>query len=269
MKLVQTSLIFLLLALPLAACAQESSAPAEPETADVRPKAAAERARPAEAINRAPAPSAVSESATGSTPTPPTRQYAAGEYYAVIQPPQPTDHPDRIEVMEVFSYACPHCFDFETYINAWLETKPDDVVFTRLPAIFNPIYENYARAYYTARALGILDDTHSDLFDAIHQSNQRFRSQEDLAAFYSAYGVNPDTYLSTANSFAVETKVNRAQVLAPRYGVRAVPTIIVNGKYRVQGGAPIRSYDELLDVVDYLVWKERQAMAGGDQAANG
>lgn len=191
-----------------------------------------------------------------------TEQYVAGKHYEVIEPARPTDHPNKVEVIEFFTYYCPHCYAFDPILNDWLKTKPDYVAFMRVPVVFNRLARNYARGWYTAKALGIAEESHTDLFDAIHQKNHRMRSQEELAEFYSDYGVDPDTYLSTAHSFAVETNLSRAGVLSRRYGITGVPTIIVNGQYRVMAGGAVGSWEEVLDVVDYLVQKEhREAKA--------
>ena len=94
--------------------------------------------------------------------------YADGDGYMTITPAQPTQSEDKIEVVEVFWYACPHCFDFEPHISKWLETKPDDVEFRRMPGIFRKNWIRHAKAYFTAEKLGVLDVILTSLFDATH-----------------------------------------------------------------------------------------------------
>lgn len=181
------------------------------------------------------------------------QQFVEGKDYALIEPAQPTDHPGKVEVMEVFWYGCPHCYSFEPYLTEWVKSeKPDYVAFTRLPAVLNRQWEVHGRAYYTAEALGVLDEVHKPLFDAIHEQNRRLASNEALAEFFAEHGVSADAYLSTSQSFAVENKLRRASMLPGRMGISGVPSMVVNGKYRVDARMA-GSYQKLLDTVEYLV----------------
>src|SRR5690606_5470625 len=94
--------------------------------------------------------------------------WEAGKHYFVIDPPQPTASGERIEVLEVFSYACPHCAHFQPYAEQIRQALPKYAAFDYMPAIFNAQWEPFARAYYTAQSLGVLDATHQPLFDALH-----------------------------------------------------------------------------------------------------
>jgi len=196
--------------------------------------------------------------------------FQAGQDYVVVQPPQPTDHPGKVEVMEIFWYGCPHCYDFEPHLENWIANKPDYVAFVRLPAVLNRQWEVHGRAFYTAQALGILDEIHKPLFDAIHKDHRQLFTDEQVAKFFEEHGVDPKTYEATANSFAVQTRLNRARTLPGRYGVTGVPTVIVNGKYRIDARMA-KSWDRFLDIIDFLVAKEHQQMesAATNQAAAG
>jgi len=191
-------------------------------------------------------------------------EFDEGINYDVIATPQPTSEPDKIEVLELFWYGCPHCYHLEHDVQAWLKTKPDDVDFVRVPAVLGPSWELLGRAYYTAQLLGVEDTMHQALFDRIHKDRKMIRNVGDLAAIFVENGVSEEDFFSTYQSFAVVTKTNRAKQAHERYGVTGVPAIIVNGKYRTSA-KQAGGNKQIFDVVDYLVEKERRA--GGEQAA--
>src|SRR5512147_1433965 len=157
--------------------------------------------------------------------------FVEGTQYTRLATPQSTSAPDKIEVVELFSYACPHCFHMEPELGKWLKAKPDDVVFVRLPVVFRPEWEVLAKAYFTAEILGVLDKTHEALFDAIHVKDQKFGDESAMQAFFVSQGVSADDFRNTFNSFAVAVKVNSAKLLSRRYAITGVPTFIVNGKF--------------------------------------
>lgn len=194
--------------------------------------------------------------------------FTEGTQYTRLATPQPTSAPDKIEVVEMFSYACPHCFHMEPELNAWLKTKPDDVVLVRLPVVFRPEWELLAKAYFTAQILGVLDKTHEALFEAMHEKNRKFDDEAAMQAFFVEQGVSAEDFHNTVNSFAVAVKVNSAKLMTRRYAITGVPTFIVNGKFSTSaslvGGKESKlSVKELnektLQVIDYLVAQERSA----------
>ncbi len=141
------------------------------------------------------------KSAAKATPEPALQ---AGKDYLLINPPQPTAG-DDVVVTEVFSYACPHCAEFQPYAEELKSKLPKGVKFTLLPAVFNAMWEPYARAFYTAQSMGLVAKTHQALFDAIHRDHQPLRTIQDLAnLFYVNYGANPGEFLSTATSFVID-----------------------------------------------------------------
>ena len=164
-------------------------------------------------------------------------QWEAGKDYVLINPPVPTNS-DKVVVPEVFSYACPHCAHYQPYADELKAKLPAGAQFELLPAVFQPAWEPFARAFYTAKSLGLLDKTHQALFDAVHRDHQPLRTIEDLAnLFYANYGANPGTFLSTATSFVIEGEMAQGTQRTRDYGVEATPTLIVNGKYRVSMNA--------------------------------
>jgi thiol:disulfide interchange protein DsbA len=161
------------------------------------------------------------------------RAWQAGLDYFLIEPAQPVAG-DKIQVTEVFSYACPHCAHFQPYAEELKSKLPATAQFDLLPATFQPPWEPFARGFYAAKSLGLLDKTHQALFDALHRDHQPLRTIEDLAnLFYANYGANPATFLSTATSFVVEGEMARGNDLVRLYHIDATPTLVIDGKYRV------------------------------------
>lgn len=200
-------------------------------------------------------------SACAAEQAPPAPEWKEGENYFLIDPPVATSSGDRIEVLEVFSYACPHCASFQPYAGQIRERLPDHAAFQGMPAIFNAQWEPFARAYYTAQSLGVLERTHQPLFDALHQEGRPLRSINDLAGFYASHGVDEDKFLDASGSFEVESKMRRSMDVVRQAGVDGTPSVIVNGKYRVTG-ASAGGFPQVVDLVLWLVAKEHSAKAG-------
>ena len=182
-----------------------------------------------------------------------------GIEYKRVSPAQATITKNKVEVVELFWYGCPHCFHFEPHLKKWLKNKPDNVVFYRIPAVFNPAWELHARAFYAATSLGLFDDGkrefHDAFFDEIHKRKKRLNNKKLLQKFFARFKISAEDFNNTFDSFAVNTKVNRAVTLSKRYQLEGVPTIIVNGKYRTDG--PMAGGRKgLIKVLDFLIKKE-------------
>ena len=182
----------------------------------------------------------------------------AGKNYFIIDPPQPTASGDKIEVLEVFNYACVHCAHFQPYADEIKAKLPASAQFSYMPAIFNEQWEAYARAFYSAQALGVQEKTHQAVFDAVHRDKRAMRSFDDIAAFYAEQGVDTAKFKAASTSFEVESKLTRSRDMVPKFGVDGTPTLIVNGKYRMTG-ASAGGYPQLVALVDTLVKKEQHA----------
>ena len=182
--------------------------------------------------------------------------------YEVLQPPQLTETGDRIEVVDVFWYGCPHCYTFLPMMEAYDLVKPEYVEIRRLPAIFRENWMAHARAFYTAELLGVVDSTHRPLFEEIHEQRNPTDHKEALAAFFERQGVDRGTFEQTWDSFAVESLVRKSILMQQRYGITGTPSVVVNGKYRVTGRLA-GGYDNVIPVVMALVEKEREARQGG------
>ena len=192
----------------------------------------------------------------------PAKTWEAGTNYFLVDPPQPTATGSKVEVLEVFSYACSHCAHFQPYAEQIKQSLPAYAQFVYMPAIFNAQWEPYARAYYTAQSLGVLEQTHQALFDALHRDHVPLRSIEDLAGFYAQHGVDRAKFLAASGSFEVESKLSRAQEIVRNAGIDGTPSIIVNGKYRATASSA-GGFPQLIELVDFLVKKEHAAAPAG------
>lgn len=165
----------------------------------------------------------------------------------------PKPHPQKKLVSEFFFYGCPHCYHLEPSIEAWLKTKPKDVTFERVPAVLNsPSWIFFAKAFYTAKNLGVLEQSHPALFKALYDERLQLFSAEKLAAWYTQFGVAPDKYVAMFNSFKVQTQVQEVKKRTEDMGIDGVPAIVVNGTWLTDVGMA-GSRANLWKVVNWLV----------------
>ena len=201
----------------------------------------------------------------------PTLAGAASEYnaegkYKRIAPARPLEQTDKVEVVDVFWYGCPHCFTFLPHLQQWEEsTMPEYVELRRVPAIFRDSWAVHARAYYTARVLNKDSQLHTELFKAMHDEKRSLNTQQELRIFFSEHGVNAAEFDSTYDSFTVDSMTRQSQVMPKRWGVQGTPSVIVNGRYLVSGRTA-GSYEDMIKVIEVLVEREHQAMAERAQA---
>jgi thiol:disulfide interchange protein DsbA len=193
--------------------------------------------------------------AVAQQPASPSGSFDEGIEYQRVTPPQPTRTGEQVEVLELFWYACPHCYTFEPMLEQWLQSKPAHAEFVRMPAVFSERWEPLARAYYTAEVLGVVDKIHRPLFDAVIAQKRDLNREPALMAFFAEQGVSNEDFLRAFRSFAVDTKVRQAKLMTDRYGIDGVPAIIVNGKYRTSG-TTAGTLENALQVVDFLIAKE-------------
>jgi thiol:disulfide interchange protein DsbA len=186
--------------------------------------------------------------------------FVAGEHYIVLDEPVATRDSSKIEVLEMFSYGCPHCYEFESQIHAWRKQQASDVDFWYSPAVWSKTMGLYARAFYAARALNVMDDIHFPLFTSIVVEQRKLSNESELAEFFAEHGVDKETFVEAMQSPAVIKQAEAAEARVRSYKPVGVPEIVVNGKYRVDrmhaGGLT-----EMLMVTDYLVNRERVAKA--------
>jgi thiol:disulfide interchange protein DsbA len=176
----------------------------------------------------------------------------AANAYTEIDGPRPGNDPETIEVREFFWYGCPHCNDFRPHIAQWKASKPDGVAFEHVPAVFRPSWAVHARAFYAAKISGVLDQFHEPMFRAIHDEGRKLDSQQAIGAFVDELGLDSDAFIDTMSSFAVNTRVERAKKLQQAYGVRATPTVVVDGRYRVSPNK-VGSFEGMIRVINERV----------------
>ncbi len=180
-----------------------------------------------------------------------------GRDYKILNPAQPTETAGKIEVIEFFSYACPHCFDFDPTLNAWAKTAPKDVVLRRVPITFGrDQWVPLAKLYYALEAAGELPRLHSKAFEAIHKDSVKLLDENTQFDWIEKQGVDRKKYLELYKSFAVQSKVARAQQVAAAYKIQGVPSMAINGKY-LANTPPNGTHDQLLANTNQLIARAR------------
>jgi thiol:disulfide interchange protein DsbA len=276
--------------LALAACSHDSgtSAPAQPapsvsattpaSAGTATPASTMTAATPAATGSTAPAAADTTTDASESAPAVAAApfvdngKWVEGKNYFVIEPAQPTSHPGKIEVTEVFSYGCPACNAFHSTADHIAKSLPSNAVMNYLAASFRPDenWPMYQRAFYAAQALDLVGKTHDAMFDAVWKSGElstydlkasnlkpkaAWPTIDDAAKFYAKYGVTAQEFTGVANSFTVNTRMKRADDLMKAYGVDGTPTMVINGRYRftptTAGG-----FAQSIELTQWLVAKE-------------
>ena len=185
-------------------------------------------------------------------------QPTLGVEYLELSAAQATESPGKIEVLEFFSYLCPHCYAFEAPLEPWVRKLPKDVQFRRVPAMFSDDYAQAARAYYALEAIGEVERLHSALFNAVHTGARlRITNEAALTEWLGKHGVDTKKFTAAYRSFSVESKLKRAAQLTQTYKIDGVPSMAVNGKYVVIADN-MKSEAQLLSVTDYLVQRVRK-----------
>jgi thiol:disulfide interchange protein DsbA len=183
-----------------------------------------------------------------------------GTNFRSITPAQPTASPGKIEVIEFFSYGCPHCAHFYPIVNDWLKTLPKDVVFKRVPVGFDrPPWVNLERTYYALTATGDLARLDGALFNAIHEQHQNLFDEESIADWIGKSGGSADKFSAAYASFGVNNQVAQADKMAEDYQVTSIPTMTVDGRYAALGD----SFPDIIANTNALIAKVRAERAAG------
>ena len=189
----------------------------------------------------------------------PVQAQTAGKDYTAITPAQPTEDAGKIEVLEFFSYGCPHCSDFHPQLSSWIGKLPSDVVVKRVPITFGRgAWANIAKLYYTLEITGDLAKLDGDVFKAIHAERINLFEERALTEWVVKKGVDPKKFAETFNSFGVMSKVKRGDQMAQAYKIQGVPALAVEGKYLVGG----KDFTETLQISDKLIAKSRSEKSG-------
>ena len=183
-------------------------------------------------------------------------RFKAGVHYELLDNPTKVRDPSKIEVTEVFWFGCNHCYALEPYIARWKRDMPLDVTFIKSPATWNDMLKTHARIYYTAKALGIEQQFVPAAFNTIQNEGRMLTGNTELEYYFRGFDVEKDRYKAVSTSFGVRNAVDQADKKMKDWKVTGVPSLVVNGKYKVAASRSVRT-DELFDVVDFLIEKER------------
>jgi len=151
--------------------------------------------------------------------------------YRVLPVPQPVETKGKVEVIEFFWYGCPHCYDFEPELKAWLKRQPKDVSFRKVPVAFRDDFIPHSQLFYALEAMGKGDALNDKVMYAMHKENKRLMTENDIADWVAAQGVDRNAFLASYRSFAVVSKARAAKQMADTYRIDGVPTIVMQGRY--------------------------------------
>ncbi|MDD5393294.1 MAG: thiol:disulfide interchange protein DsbA/DsbL [Thiothrix sp.] len=238
--------VILTAALTLAGCLSESTQaqavnnqPAKPALTTV----AAVTPAPTPQVQQAPV-----------APAPAPMEFREGVHYTVISPPIPTQvPPGKTEVVEMFWYGCPHCRALEPTLNKFLQTKPDNVVFRRVPATLSPRWAFHAKLFYVGQ---MLDPTgakhvHIQIFEALHTQRREINDEDAMQRFFANMGFTPDQVKGAMQSMEMQADLARSDEIGQRSKADSVPVIIINGKY-MTSPSRVGSEENLLQAIKYL-----------------
>lgn len=192
--------------------------------------------------------------------------YREGVHYFLVPDPALVEQESaaKLQVTEFFWYGCSHCFHFEPLVLAWLETLADDVDFVHLPAMWNSDMEAHARLYYAAQRLGVLEQAHQAIYNAINVDGTRLTDPEDAAEFLADFGVEKEAVAEILASPEATAFLKTAHAKARGYQISGTPQLIVAGRYRVQASASLPR-SQMFQVVDYLLEKIRAEQAASTE----
>jgi thiol:disulfide interchange protein DsbA len=176
----------------------------------------------------------------------------AGTDYTVLQAAQPVDAKGKIEVIEFMWYGCPHCNEFDPYLEAWVKKQGPDVVFKRVPVAFRDDFIPHSKMYHALDALGLADKLTPAVFNEIHVKKNYLLTPEAQATFLATQGVDKKKYMDAYNSFSTQSDLQRDTKLMQDYKIDGVPTLAVQGKYET-GPATTNSLPGTIQVLDFLV----------------
>jgi thiol:disulfide interchange protein DsbA len=196
---------------------------------------------------------------TAMTAALPAAAQTAGKDYTPVVPAQPTEDAAKIEVLEFFSYGCPHCSDLYPLLSQWVAKQPGDVVVRKVPITFGrAAWANAARLYYALEATGDLARLDGEVFKAIHGERVNLFEESAIKEWVAKKGVDQKKFADAFSSFGVMSKVKRGDQLAQAYKIQGVPALAVDGKYLVGG----KDFNEALAITDKLIAKARAEKSG-------
>lgn len=184
--------------------------------------------------------------------------FIPGIHYEEIVKPLPKLGDKDIEILELFWYTCPHCYQFELAAKNWKSTLPENVEIRPYPA-YNPRIEPLLRAFFVAQLAGLHEKTHLPIFQAIHEQRKNLNNRAALANFFETYGLSQADFDKLYDSFAVSTELRRSMRLTKDSELTGVPSLVVAGKYLVSTGSALSTYGEMFAVIEFLIAKSQNA----------
>ncbi len=181
--------------------------------------------------------------------------FTEGVHYEKIGTPiEKLTDTNKLEIVELFWYGCPHCFEFEPYLKRWINKNKQKVSLVQVPAVFSKNWIPHAKAFYSAQNIGYFNKLHKNLFKAIHTEREKIYTRSKLIKFASDLGIPKNEFEKSFSSFKTDLQVKKAMALTKSSGIRGVPAVIVKGQF-VTSPRMAGSYDKLIDVIDYLTKK--------------
>jgi thiol:disulfide interchange protein DsbA len=189
--------------------------------------------------------------------------------YSIIEPAQPPLEPlggKKVEVIEFFYYGCPHCYNLQPALKAWLKTAPSDVEFRRQPTVFRESWIPLTRAYYALEAIGVLEKFHDDVFDTVQKQNVNLGNRQLLLDWAGRRGIDGKKLAEAYDSFSVQTKAQKAVQMTRAYGITGTPSVVVGGRYLTGPSMTVNAdnsinYQRFAQVLNELVAMARNAPA--------
>jgi protein dithiol oxidoreductase (disulfide-forming) len=182
--------------------------------------------------------------------------------YKLITPPQTPESGKKIEVIEFFSYACPHCSEFEPTLEGWVKHKPKDVAYKMVPMVFRDSWKPPAKLYYTLEIMGLVDKYHQKVYDAIHKEGKELFTDQAVKDWAKNAGIDSAKFVRMYDSFGVDAKVQHSAAMGKAYGIQFTPALAINGKYwtgpsMVTSPEGALDYNRFFKVMDQLIDMER------------
>ncbi len=183
------------------------------------------------------------------------KNFEEGIHYLEVYPQRESDSGQTIEIIKFFIYGCPHCYNLDKALQPWFESKPKDIEFLYVPALFGGSANLHAEVYYALESMGESMRLHKPLFQAIHEEGRKLKTRQEIEQFLGSQGVDLNQFRQAIKSFAVKVKTGRARALLARYDIRSVPKLIIDGRYK---SASALSHKDMVDMLDSLTKNIRQ-----------
>ena len=183
-------------------------------------------------------------------------EFAAERDYFFYQPPLPTSNPEKIEVVDIFWYGCPSCYNLHDDLELWHKKLGSDVLFIRKPVAVRRDWLNHAKIWLTAKMLGVEEKLHHKVFNAIHKDRLQLNNIESITEFFVKNGIDELKFKQVFNSAEINKQIQALNQQMAQYKINVTPSLIINGRYLIPG----KDDDEkMLRIADYLIAKERLA----------